>query len=180
VPYADDIEKILSQLSSLHSSLNASSEAGEFHKLSLALNKLGHGLREQMQSETAGRMQTVIRKLDTDEPIDADDRELIRLWMISDAEFYVQMEKDFQDWLAELDRILANLERLRSSKQTLETIGKLSGSVRDGLRVLADVVFFKEQQERVGRFEEATQRLHTDDKRAIARILRNKLLSDQA
>lgn len=180
MPYSREIEKALGQLSSWRKSLDASTDAGEFHKVSLALNKLGHGLREQMQSETAGKMQAVIRKLDTDEPIDADDRELIRLWMVSDAEFYVQMEKDFQDWLSELDRIFAHLEGLQGEKPDLETIGKVRGAVRDALRVLADVVFFKEQQDRVARFEEATQRLQADDKRAIARILRNKLLSDEA
>ncbi len=61
---------------------------------------------------------------------------------------------------------------------TPETMGKISGSIRDGLRVIADVIYFRQQEQRIERFERATRRLYSEDKLHLARILGQKLLSD--
>ncbi len=57
-------------------------------------------------------------------------------------------------------------------------MGKISGSIRDGLRVIADVIYFRQQEQRIERFERATRRLYSEDKLHLARILSQKLLSD--
>ena len=62
--------------------------------------------------------------------------------------------------------------------ETLENMYKLSGTVRDAIRVIGDIVFFKQQQERVDKFEESSKHLNAENKLILAGILQNKLDSD--
>ena len=56
---------------------------------------------------------------------------------------------------------------------------KLSGATRDAIRVVGDIIFFKQQQERIDKFENASKDLSAASKLTIARILKQKLESDE-
>jgi hypothetical protein len=49
--------------------------------------------------------------------------------------------------------------------------------VRDAMRVIADITFFKGEQARVEQFERAVERLTAQDKQILAPILSEKLAS---
>jgi hypothetical protein len=89
------------------------------------------------------------------------------------------MENDYQGWLQELNRLFEVIEKLKGEELSLENMFKLSGTARDAIRVMGDIVFFKEQQERVNRFDNASKDLNSENKLTVAKILKQKLASDQ-
>ncbi|HEX6142781.1 MAG TPA: hypothetical protein VFZ01_08695 [Geminicoccaceae bacterium] len=170
----DRVKEILDEVASYGRSFHERTDEGAYHRMSLTLAALEDDLREVVQAATRDEMTAVIGKLESDAELTPDELRLIRLWMVSDAEFYVQMENDYRDWLAELNRLVGVVDMLRSQRLTPEIAGRLSGTIRDAIRVIGDITYFKEQERRIGDFERATARLYSEDKRTLARILRQK------
>ena len=154
-------------------------EQGVFNKITAPLVALENDLRELMQSETSEEISAIIGKLESNATITDADMELIRLWVVGDAKSYVQMENDYLGWLDELNRLFLVLKDLQDKKLTLENMGKISGTARDAIRVIGDIIYFKQQQERIANFESASKDLDSDNKLIIADILKQKLASDQ-
>jgi hypothetical protein len=169
----------LNEVLSYRDILGEQAKEGDFNKISVSLVALQNVLREAIQSETSGEISKVIRKLESDGDITDADMELIRVWIASDAEFYVQMENDYPNWLEELNRLFSVIEQVKAKELKLENLGKISGTARDALRVIADIVFFKQQQGRINNFENASKNLSSDDKLFVADILKRKLESDE-
>lgn len=113
-----------------------------------------------------------------DGPIEAKELELIRLWLVGDAEYYVKTENDFPQWLAELDRLLGVLRQLRSEAATPPTMARMEATVQDARRVAGDIAFFQAQQERIRSFQTATTQLNREDKQTLAHLLERKLGSE--
>jgi hypothetical protein len=159
-------------------SVDTDSDEGRLNALSGALASLSDELREQIQATTAEQITPLISLLEADGPIGAKEMELIRLWLVGDAEYYVKTENDFSAWVAELDRLLGVLRGLRSEAVTPTTMARMEGTVRDALRVASDIAFYRQQEERVRSFQSTTDQLNRDDKQTLARLLAHKLSSE--
>ena len=136
-------------------------------------------LREQIQAETSQQISAIIDKLVSDDTVTDSDLELIKLWIVGDATAYVQMENDYEGWLQEFNRLQGEIERLKADALSLENMFKLSGIARDTVRVAGDIIFFKQQQDRIEKFENASKDLNAGNKAVLANILNQKLESDQ-
>jgi hypothetical protein len=55
----------------------------------------------------------------------------------------------------------------------------LYGSLEDAVRLAADLQFFLEEKERIGRFQQAIQNLSASDAELLANILQEKLTSPE-
>jgi hypothetical protein len=159
--------------------LDSHADEGRFNALSGALASLKSELREQIQAATAAPVAQLIQTLRADGPIAPADLELIRLWIVGDAEYYVKMEDDFPAWIAELERLLGVLQSLGQEAVTPTTMAKMGATVQDALRVSSDIVVYRQQEERVHSFQRATAQMTRDDRRYLADILAHKLSSDQ-
>jgi hypothetical protein len=159
-------------------SVQANNDEGRLNALSGALARLTDELREQMQATTAAEVRPLIGLLEADGPIEAKQLELMRLWLVGDAEYYVKTENDFSAWVAELDRLLGVLRQLRSEAVTPTTMARMEATVRDALRVASDIAFYRQQEERVRAFQNTTNQLNRDDKQTLARLLARKLSSE--
>ena len=177
--YKEQIIEKLNDVISNKQNVDENTEEGFYNKITTSLVALEDLLREQSQAETSQSISNIINKLKSDEDITDADLMLVRLWLVGDAAFYVQMENDYQGWLQELNRLFEVIEKLKGEELSLENMFKLSGTARDAIRVMGDIVFFKEQQERVNRFDNASKDLNSENKLTVAKILKQKLASDQ-
>jgi len=159
-------------------SVDANSDEGRLNALSAALARLNDELREQMQAATVEQITPLISVLEADGPVGAKELELIRLWLVGDAEYYVKTENDLSAWVAELDRLLGVLRQLRSEAVTPTTMARMEATVREALRVASDIAFYRQEEERVRSFQNATNQLTRDDKQTLARLLARKLSSE--
>jgi len=177
--YQDQIIEKLNEIISYKQTVGESTEEGYFNKVTAPLVALGDYLREQMQAETSEKISKIINNLKSDEEITEADLMLIRLWIVGDAASYVQMENDYQKWLEELNRLLGVIEELKGQDLSLENMYKLQGTARDAIRVIGDIVFFKQQQDRINKFENASKNLNSGNKLVLAKILKQKLESEE-
>jgi len=177
--YKDQIREKLNEVISNKKNVDDSTEEGYYNQVTAPLVALQDHLREQMQSETSEQISIIINKLESDEEIADSDLMLIRLWLVGDATSYVQMENDYQGWLKELNRLFGVLEQLKAQELSLENMYKLSGTARDAIRVMGDIIFFKQQKERINKFENASKNLNSENKLVLAKILKQKVESDQ-
>ena len=177
--YQDQIIEKLSEIISHKQTVGANTEEGYFNKVTAPLVSLGDYLREQMQAETSEKISMIINNLKSDEEMTESDLMLIRLWIVGDAASYVQMENDYQKWLEELNRLFGVIEELKGQDLSLENMYKLQGTARDAIRVIGDIVFFKQQQERINKFENASKNLNSGNKLVLAKILKQKLESEE-
>lgn len=177
--YKEQIIEKLNEVISNKKNVDDSTEEGYYNKVTAPLVALEDHLREQMQAETSEQMSIIINKLESDEDITDSDLMLIRLWLVGDAASYVQIENDYQGWLQELNRLFGVIEQLKGQELSLENMYKLSGTARDAIRVMGDIIFFKQQQERINKFENASKNLNSENKLIVAKILKQMLESDQ-
>ena len=177
--YKEQIIEKLNDVISNKQNVDENTEEGFYNKITTSLVALEDLLREQSQAETSQSISNIINKLKSDEDITDADLMLVRLWLVGDAAFYVQMENDYHGWLHELNRLFEVIEKLNGEELSLERMFKLSGTARDAIRVMGDIVFFKEQQERVNRFDNTSKDLNSENKLTVAKILKQKLASDQ-
>ena len=89
------------------------------------------------------------------------------------------MENDFPAWVTELGRLLGVLRELRTEAMTLSAMSRMEATIRDALRVSGDIVFYRQQEERIRSFQNVTKSLTREDKRTLADILAQKLSSEQ-
>ena len=177
--YEKQISEKLNEVISNKKNVDGSTEEGYFNKITAPLVALEDYLREQMQALTSEQISIIINKLKSDEKISDSDLMLIRLWIVGDAESYVQIENDYNGWLQELNRLFEVIEQLGGQELSLENMYKLSGASRDAIRVTGDIIFFKQQQERISKFEKALKNLDAKNKLTVAKILKQKLDSDE-
>lgn len=151
---------------------------GAFQQAGSALSGAMDLVREEAQSKTSSEIVAIIRKLQAHEHIEGDEVALIRAWFVGKAAAYTEMENNFEDWVAEFERlsdVLAGYEGHESSPQELL---ELHGILEDAMRVSYDIANYLEKRDRIARFESAIAGgLGKDEREFLARVLREKLES---
>jgi hypothetical protein len=175
VMYKDKILQNLNELVSHEKAFDESTEEGELNRITTHLKALGDYVREEIQAETSQRIKDIIEKLKSDAQIDDTDLKLIRLWVVGDAEAYVKIENDYKKWLDESNRLLSVMKGFKDGELNLERMYKLSGTGRDAIRVIGDLIFFRQQMDRVKKFETASKNLNSQNKLVLSKILQEKL-----
>jgi hypothetical protein len=173
-----DCRQMIKQLRAEHQAAAAKGTADAFGRLDTIMAELDVALREHIQDLTKEQMQGVINKLKGNVDLDAKDKELLRLWIVGDAEAYTQMENSFPDWLKELNRIMDAITSYAAAELGIEGIVKLRAILRDACRVLDDIFYFVEQKERVARFLDSTRDIDEDERQLLLRILEMKKETD--
>jgi len=148
----------------------------EFESLEKFISEIDAYVRELQQAYWAGDAKLTIRKLERDEPLDESDKELIRTFLISDAERYLAIENNFQDWLSELKRLVDDLVR-RVNTVDRDTIADLRGVLKDAVRLVPDIRNYLDEQERVTKCKGAIEHLDRSSRQMLAKLLKEQLQS---
>lgn len=148
--------------------------ADDFDRFEKRLNTLRTAVRETQQAMWASEAEAAILRLESGEPLTDADCEVIRTFLISDAEHYLAVENNYQDWTNELKRLTNDISR-RALNLDRAAIGELSGVLKDMVRLVPDIRNYLEEQQRVEKFNVA---MHTFDDAAratLARVMREQL-----
>jgi len=153
--------------------------AEKFSQAGIELVEARNEIKEGLQELTAGAMQAIIDKLRKNESLGQEEKDLIRIWIVGDAEAYTKMENDFQAWLDEFKRLGQGIGEFNTVPTGHQEMLNLYGQLEDAVRLAADLQFFMEEKERIGRFEQAIQTLSASDAELLAGILQEKLNSPE-
>ena len=169
-----DARDLIKTLQTLHAQAKVD-DAGSFERLTGTLVDLSNQLRESYQMAFVGPVKTMIAKLRSGVTLDASEMALAEGFMIGDAEAYVRLENDFQGWLAELARLVAELARLGANLDPARLLDA-NGEVEDARRVLGDICNYLEERDRVERYRRTiAQGLDVGRARMLADLLQQKL-----
>ena len=128
-------------------------------------------VQQGMWSEEA--MQT-LHKLEKNDPLDECDRDLLRVFLVSDAERYLAVENNYADWIAELRRLMEDLVR-RVATVDRHTIADLRGVLKDAMRLVPDIRNFLDEKERVAKFRNAIDNLDPSSCKMLIKLLSEQL-----
>ena len=148
----------------------------DFMDIERRLSGLAAVIREVQQSMWAREAKATIRRLEKDEPLTATDRDVIRTFIVADAQHYIALENNFHDWLNEFRRLLGELDR-RVNTADRDSIGDMRGVVKDAIRLVPDIRNYLEERKRLERFDLAQDTLDTQSRTMLARILKEQLSS---
>ncbi|HSA32069.1 MAG TPA: hypothetical protein P5160_09775 [Candidatus Omnitrophota bacterium] len=169
--------KIIAKLNEDYEQTVARGTGDAYSKLSTIFEELGKYLREYIQAQTGADIKMVINKLRSGKDLSDEEMELIKLWIVGDAQYYTQLENNVKDWGEELKRLVAEIARHKDSPATVETASYLRGLFRDGSRVITDIFYYLEQKDRIARFQEASWKHDLSDRAILINLLEQKITS---
>ncbi len=146
----------------------------EFERFEKQLARFEASLRETQQELWSAEAETALEHLEKNQPLTPADVEVIRVFLVSDAEHYLAVENNYNDWLDELRRLMDDMVG-RAETPGREPLGELRGVVKDAIRLAPDIRNYLEERRRVEKFNLA---LHTADptsRAALARVLKEQL-----
>jgi len=140
------------------------------------IGELETSLRELQQSLWADEVRQAVRRLEKGDALTEADVEVIRTFLVSDAEHYLAMENNYQDWVDEFQRLADDIAR-RVEGLDRDSIGELRGVLKDARRLVPDIRNYLEEQARVERFNVALHTFDAASRAALARVLKEQLTS---
>jgi len=152
----------------------ANQSAEDFESFERYLNEVEAFVRETQQAMWTKEAQTTIRRLEKGEPMNPQDQELIRTFLISDAEKYLAHENNFTDWTHELQRLIQEIGK-RVNTVDRDSIADLRGMLKDAVRLVPDIRNYFDEQRRVEKFEQALTTLDKTSRDLLVRVLREQL-----
>ncbi|MHC5108702.1 MAG: hypothetical protein ACYTHJ_02340 [Planctomycetota bacterium] len=140
------------------------------------LNEIDGYVREIQQAMWADEAECTMERLENGEPLNETDRDVIRTFLVSDAEHYLANENNFGDWVNEMRRLVADMQQ-RAANVSRDDIGSLRGIIKDAVRLFPDIRNFMEERKRVERCDLAVGDLDMATRRTLVKIIREQLYS---
>jgi hypothetical protein len=173
---ADELTETIQSLKDETETALEQQDLEQFIALEKYVSQVESYVRELQQSMWASEATQTIRKLEKGETLDECDQDLLRVFLISDAEHYLSVENNFNEWLTELRRLANDLAR-RAQTVDRHTIAELRGVLKDAMRLVPDIRNFLDEQQRVVRFKQAMTNLDDQSRKLLVKLLKEQLHS---
>ena len=136
-----------------------------------------NGIRQAIEQATADAVAAIIGKLENHQPLTEAEKQTVKLWVVGDAEGYLKMENNFQDWLKEYRRLLEVIADWEGKTGSVQELVEVHGVLEDAIKVAEAVSHYLEDRERVTRCETVLRNLNAEDNQFIAGMLKSMLES---
>ncbi len=148
-----------------------------FIEIERYLGQVASMVREKQQAMWSREAKTAIRHLENQEPLTPEDKDVIRAFIVSDAEHYVDQENNYQDWLNEFRRLIGELVTCVNTVDR-NSIGVMRGILKDANRLVPDIRNYLEEQQRIRKFDLTQGELDSQTCKLLARVLKDQHTSD--
>lgn len=138
--------------------------------------------REDFQAKLGHAYLIILNKLEKGEPLTSQEWEMVNLLVIGEAKYYLQHENDFENWQAEIKRLVNEMEQVESSTglDDVDSLLRMRALCRDARGVLSSITYYLQEKERVDRFKETTGgALDLETGRILADVIRGMMTSDK-
>lgn len=170
------IDSVIEKLVEISEQSFRTQNSGQFQQVDMLINQLQNQAREKFQSDAMNQYGSVLRKLDAGEGLTSEEQAALELLIVGRAKYYLKEETDFNNWIDELKRLVAEIDRLKQTgDESLEGLMELQALCIDAGRVTADIAFYLEEKERYQRFQEATREIDLDESAMLANMIRSML-----
>lgn len=173
----NDSKSLAAAAGAAYSKYASDGGADSLRKLYDILHDLNSALREEMQRATLEPVRIIISRIEQGVPLTPEDLQFIRLWLVGDAEAYVARETDFQNWQAELTRLMDLVGAEAPAAASVKAAMDLQAAVTDAMMVIPSLQRYLESRDRVRRFESSTRSIDAGTALAIKNLLEGKIKS---
>jgi hypothetical protein len=156
-------------------SVAGSDSADDLSRAGAELAKAKGKVREALQTATAKEITKILKKLENLQALTPEEKNLVGLWVVGDAEGYTKMENDFGEWRKEFRRLGQVLETYEGQDPSPPNLVEVHGVLEDAVRLTSDLANFLEKKDRVQRFHTAINNLTPDDAEFLISMLRAML-----
>jgi hypothetical protein len=157
--------EILKDLARLMSQAVENPDGEEFNRLSSVFQNRKSAIREKIQAMTSKEVKAIIKKLADGEDPTKDEMELVKLWIVGDAEAYAKLE--------------SLMKEQEAGSEEVQDLFWIQGILEDASRFAINIGYYLETIERIRRFEEATANPALMDRDLIVKILKLKFASPE-
>ena len=157
----------------------ADNTSESFGYVATELVKSKNDIRQAIEQATAAEVAAIIGKLENKQPLNQAEKEMVKLWVVGDAEGYVKMENNFQDWLQEYRRLMDEIASWEGKTGSVQELVEVHGVLEDAIKVADAIAHYLEDRERVARCEAALSNLNAEDNKFIAGLLKSMLSSSE-
>jgi hypothetical protein len=175
--YPEESMEYLKGMSQAMKQAQADNTSESYGYVATELVKSKNGIRQAIEQATAGDVAAIIGKLENNQPLNQAEKEMVKLWVVGDAEGYVKMENNFQDWLQEYRRLMDDIAAWEGKTGSVQELVDVHGLLEDAIKVADAVAHYLEDRERVARCETALSNLNAEDNKFIAGMLKSMLAS---
>ncbi len=173
---ADQLVETIQNLQDSASAALKTEDVKSFVAFESFVNEVEAYVREVQQSMWADQAKATIRNLEKGVPPTEVDKDLIRTFLVCDAERYLKHENNYGDWKSELQRLMKEVTK-RAGMIDQHSIGDLRGILKDAIRLVPDIRNYLEEQERVEKLSSALNELDPPACAMLARLLKEQLHS---
>jgi hypothetical protein len=146
----------------------------DFEWLESQLQRFESLVRESHQAWLQQEANQLVGRLEGNDPLTPRDTDVLRSLIVGDAQCYVALENNVEDWKAELTRLIDEVRKEANQGQAANLM-MLHGLLMDAVRTAADLRNFYGHQNRLERFEQAMANLTQEDRELLAQNIRGKL-----
>lgn len=157
----------------------ASHDLQQVERLDQKLRSLDALCRELFQETLSDAYTSIAAKLDRGEALNPGERKAVELLFTGEAEYYLKTENNYHDWIAELQRLMAELQTTRESGLgSLADLMHVQALCRDAMHVLPEVQYYLREKERVAIFRESLSgEISPEEGKLLARMIRDLMSS---
>lgn len=154
-----------------------SENADDFGIVEAQINRLEASVRELQQEVWSEQALVAIQHLDAGEQLSDQDVEVIKTFLVSDAERYLALENNYHDWINELNRLLDDVSQRVDKLDDPNNVADLRGVLKDAIRLVPDIRNYLDEKNRLDRFQQALGALDPQARQMLSQILKEQLTS---
>lgn len=145
-----------------------------YETLEQCANHFASMLREVQQTDLKPKVKAAIRNLQSGRELTPEETAAIRALIVGDAEHYLALENNFDDWAAELERITSEIAKTAESADE-QNLANLRGMLKDATRLVPTMRAYAEEKRRVEHFDRAIHALDSANRDVLLQVLREML-----
>jgi hypothetical protein len=165
----------LKGMSQLMQQAQASNESEKYGYAAVELVKSKDKIRAAIEQATVGTVVGIIAKLEKNQPLTEEEKQVVRLWVVGDAEGYLKMENNFKEWMEEYRRLQDVIAGYEDKAGSLQEMVEVHGVLEDAIKVADAIAHYIDDKERVTRFNNAMTDLNAQDNKFIAGMLKSMM-----
>jgi hypothetical protein len=151
----------------------------ELERFEQKLRTLDALCREEFQDELRETYMSLADRLERGDALTDQERAAVEVLFTGAARIYLKIENNFDDWIVELQRLLAELQA--AGEQGFNRMGDLmhvQALCRDAMHVMPEVLHYVREKERVELFRQSLGgRINGESGRMLARMIRDMMAS---
>jgi hypothetical protein len=167
----------LKGMSQVMQQAQASKESEKYGYAAVELVKSKDKIRAAIEQATVGTVVDIIAKLEKNQPLSEQEKQVVRLWVVGDAEGYLKMENNFKEWMEEYQRLQNVIAGYEGKAGSLQEMVEVHGVLEDAIKVADAIAHYLDDKERVTRFNNAMNDLNAQDNKFIAGMLKSMMSS---